>query len=75
MIWVITAMLWYDGITGPHYTEYKLQQFDTKIECLDYVFWNKTELVTKLAEDHGAKEGKGLKTWALYCENRQLEEV
>jgi hypothetical protein len=64
MIWVITAMLWYDGITGPHYTEYKLKQFDTK-----------TELVTKLADDHGAKEGKGLKTWAFYCENRQLEEV
>jgi len=75
MIWVITVMLWYDGLNGPHYSEYKLKQFDTKIECLDYVFWNKTELVTKLAEDNGAKEGKGLKTWAFYCENRQLEEV
>ena len=75
MIWIITAMLWYEGVNVPHHTEYKLKEFNTKVECLDYVFWNKTELVTKLAEEKGTKNGNKLKTWAFYCENRQLKEV
>ena len=46
MIWIITAMLWYEGVNVPHHTEYKLKEFNTKVECLDYVFWNKTDLGT-----------------------------
>ena len=75
MIWVITAMLWYHDLPEPSYSTYSEQSFNTKAECLDHVFWNKAELVYKLVEVHGVKEGNQLKTWAFFCENRQLEEV
>ena len=75
MIWIITAMLWYHDIPEPSHSTYNEQSFNTKSECLDYVFWNKAELVYKLVEVHGVKEGNQLKTWAFFCENRQLEEV
>ena len=41
----------------------------------NHIFWNKGELVYKLVEVHGTREGKTLKTWAFYCEGTQLEEV
>ena len=75
MIWIITAMLWYHDIPEPSHSTYNEQSFNTKGECLDYVFWNKAELVYKLVEVHGVKEGNQLKTWAFFCENRHLEEV
>jgi len=75
MIWIITAMLWYHDIPEPSHSTYNEQSFNTKAECLDHVFWNKGELVYKLVEVHGVKEGNQLKTWAFFCENRQLEEV
>jgi hypothetical protein len=52
-----------------------LKTFDTRQECLDFVFWNKVEMIMELAEEKGTYEGQSLKTWAFYCENRQLEEV
>ena len=75
MIWVITAMLWYHDMPEPSYSTYSEQSFNTKKECLDYVFWNRGDLVYKLVEVHGVKKGKQLKTWAFYCENRKLKEV
>ena len=75
MIWIITAMLWYHDIPEPSHSTYNEQSFNTKVECLDYVFWNKAELVYKLVEVHGVKQGNQLKTWTFFCENRQLEEV
>ena len=75
MICVITAMLWHHDITGPTYSIYNDETFKTKIECLDYVFWNKAELVYKLVEVHGTREDKTLKTWTFFCEGTQLEEV
>ena len=53
MIWIITAMLWYHDIPEPSHSTYNEQSFNTKAECLDYVFWNKAELVYKLVEVHG----------------------
>ena len=75
MIWIITAMLWYHDIPEPSHSTYNEQSFNTKAECLDHVFWNRAELVYKLVEVHGVKEGNQLKTWAFFCENRHLEEV
>ena len=75
MIWVITAMLWYQDIDRPIYTDYLLKSFDTKRECLDFVFWNKLEMIMELAEEKGTYEGQSLKTWNFYCENRRLDEV
>ena len=75
MIWVITAMLWYHDIDRPIYTDYLLKSFDTKRECLDFVFWNKLEMIMELAEEKGTYEGQSLKTWIFYCENRRLDEV
>lgn len=75
MIWVITAMLWYHDIDRPIYTDYLLKSFDTKRECLDFVFWNKLEMIMELAEEKGTYKGQSLKTWTFYCENRRLDEV
>ena len=68
-------MLWHHDITGPTYSIYNDETFKTKIECLDYVFWNKAELVYKLVEVHGTREDKTIKTWTFFCEGTQLEEV
>lgn len=75
MIWVITAMLWHVDITGPSYSTYTDETFKSKVECLDYVFWNKGELVLELADVHGQRDGQQLRTWAFFCEGRRLEEV
>ena len=75
VIWVITVLMWYQNIDTPIQTEYLLKSFETKVECLDYVFWNKKTLVKALTAEHGAREAELLKTWAFYCENRPLEEV
>ena len=50
MIWLITAMLWYQDIDKPIQTDYMLKSFDKRSECLDFVFWNKAELVMDLVE-------------------------
>jgi hypothetical protein len=52
-----------------------MKSFETKVECLDYVFWNKKTLVQELTAEHGEREAELLKTWAFYCENRPVEEV
>ena len=75
MIWVITAMLWYQDIDKPVYTDYILKSFDTKHECLDFVFWNNMEMIMELAKEKGTYQGKNLKTWTFYCETRRLNEV
>ena len=75
MIWIISAMMWYEDVDKPIYTDYMLKSFEARQECLDFVFWNKVELVMELAEEKGNYDGKPLKTWAVYCENRELEEV
>ena len=75
MIWIITAMLWHVDVEGPSYSTYSAQTFSGKVECLDYVFWNKAELVYELAEVHGKRNGQNLRTWAFFCEGRELDEV
>ena len=75
MIWIISAMMWYEDVDKPIYTDYMLKSFEARQECLDFVFWNKVELVMELAEEKGNYDGKPLKTWAFYCANRELEEV
>ena len=49
--------------------------FNSKVECLDYVFWNRGDLVFKLVEAHGTKDNKQIKTWAFFCEGKKLDEV
>ena len=77
-IWIITAMLWFQGTEAPRSSEYSEQSFNTKKECIDYLFWNKGDLVEKLYSVHVEDEqGNNIKTWAFFCENRfiSVEEV
>ena len=74
MVWIITAMLWFEGIDEPRHTEYHLASFTGRGACLDHVFWHKAELVEQLYDVHVTdEEGNDLKTWAFYCENRTLD--
>ena len=71
-------MLWFQGMEEPRYSEYNLEQFKGRGACLDYIFWNKAELVEQLYSVHVEDEqGNDLKTWAFFCEGRKifLEEV
>ena len=68
-------MLCHVDVDGPSYSTYTDETFNGKVECLDYVFWNKAELVYKLAEVHGKRNGNNLKTWAFFCEGKPLDEV
>ena len=75
MIWIITAMLVYSDPKKPVYSDYIAKAFDTKTECLNYVYWNKVLLVDNLLNKHRLLENKELTTFALFCENRYLNEV
>ena len=74
VVWVITAMLWWQGPGEYGYTEYEAKQFQGRGECLDYIWDNKADLVEGLFEMHGHSEtGERLKTWGFYCEARRVE--
>ena len=72
-IWIITAMLWFEGIDEPRYSEYNLASFTGRGACLDYVFWNRAELVEGLYDMHSELDGKPLTTWSFFCEGRKIE--
>ena len=75
-IWIITALLWYEGINEPRHTEYNMAQFTAKEQCLDHVFWHQADLVEQLYDVHSVDErGNKIRTWSFYCENRILPEV
>ena len=74
IVWVITAMLWYQGPGDYGYTDYEAKQFNGRGECLDYIWDNKALLVEELFRIHGIHEdGRRLKTWGFYCEARRVE--
>ena len=75
-IWIITALLWFEGINEPRHTEYNLAQFTAREQCLDHVFWNQADLVEQLYDVHSVDENDNkIRTWSFYCENRILPEV
>ena len=66
MVWIITAMLWFEGIDEPRYSEYYLASFTGRGACLVHVFWHKAELVEQLYDVHITdEEGNDLKTLSL----------
>ena len=77
MIWVITAMLVYHDVDKPVMTDYLIKSFDTKFECVEYTWDNKVDMIDELFGMHKEVDGKKLKTFAFYCENRyvKLDEV
>ena len=77
MIWVITAMLVYHDVDKPVMTDYLITSFDTKFECIEYTWDNKVDMIDELFDMHKEVDGKKLKTFAFYCENRyvKLDEV
>ena len=77
MIWVITAMLIYHYVDKPVMTDYLIKSFDTKFECIEYTWDNKVDMIDDLFDMHKEVDGKKLKTFAFYCENRyvKLDEV
>ena len=73
VVWIITAMLWYQGPGDHGYTNYEAQQFDGRSECLDYIWDNKADLVEELFRIHGIHaDGRRLKTWGFYCEAKRI---
>ena len=76
MIWLLTAMLWYTDVEQPKYSDYNVEVFESREACHDFLFWNQAKIVTELAIAHGVdSKGNSLKTWAFFCENRELDEV
>ena len=76
MVWIITAMLWFERIDDQRHNEYHLTAIKEHGACLDHVFWHKAELVEQLYDVHVTdEEGNDLKTWAFYCDSSRLTEV
>ena len=72
-IWIITAMLWYQGPGDYGSTTYEAKQFNGRGECLNYIWDNKADLVEELFKVHGIHaDGRRLKTWAFYCESKEI---
>ena len=72
-VWIITALLWFEATTEPKYSEWNIKQFEGRGACLDYIFWNKAELVEGLYDIHSELDGKPLTTWSFFCEGRNIE--
>ena len=70
-------MLVYHDVDKPVMTDYLIKSFDTKFECIDYTWNNKVDMIDELLDMHREVDGKKLKTFAFYCENRyvKLDEV
>ena len=74
IVWVITAMLWYEGTIEYGHTDYEAKQFNSRSECLSYIWDNKALLVEELFRIHGIHEdGHRLKTWGFYCEAKRVD--
>ena len=73
MIWIISAMLVYHDVPQPVLTDYTIRSFDTKYECIEYTWQNKVDMIEELFDIHKEANGKKLKTFAFYCENRYVE--
>ena len=54
-------------------TDYMIKSFDTKYECIEYTWQNKVDMIEELFDIHKEANGKKLKTFAFYCENRYVE--
>tara|TARA_Y100001937_G_C7094248_1_gene319333 strand:- start:364 stop:609 length:246 start_codon:yes stop_codon:yes gene_type:complete len=73
-VWIITALLWFEGVNEPRFSEYNLKQFTGRGACLDHIFWSKAELVEELYSVHETdEEGNKISTWAFFCEGRKIE--
>ena len=73
VVWIITAMLWYEGTSEFGSTHFEAEQFKGRGECLDYIWDNKAMLVKELFRVHGIHEdGYDLKTWGFYCEAKEI---
>ena len=73
MIWVITAMLVYHDVDKPKMTDYMIKSFDTKYDCIEYTWQNKVDMIEELFDIPKEADGKRLKTFAFYCENRYVD--
>ena len=73
MIWVITAMLVNHDVDKPKMTDYMIKSFDTKYDCIEYTWQNKVDMIEELFDIHKEADGKRLKTFAFYCENRYVD--
>ena len=73
MIWVITAMLVQNDVDKPKMTDYMIKSFDTKYDCIEYTWQNKVDMIEELFDIHKEADGKRLKTFAFYCENRYVD--
>ena len=73
VVWIITAMLRYQGPGDYGQTDYEAKQFNSRSECLSYIWDNKALLVEELFRIHGIHEdGRRLKTWGFYCEAKEI---
>ena len=73
IVWIITAMLWYEGTNEFGHTDYKAKQFNGRGECLDYIWDNKAMLVKELFRLHGIHEdGYDLKTWGFIVRQKKF---
>lgn len=74
MIWVLSAMLYWDVETYD-YANYQSKTFETLSECHDFIYWNQVMLAEGLIEKHSQE--RPLMTFHYFCQNQyiKLEEV
>ena len=75
MIWVISTLLWYEGLNRPQQSDYLLNNFNTKLECQQYILENKVFLIEQLFEEMKLVDGYKLKTFEYLCKEEKLLEI
>jgi hypothetical protein len=75
MIWIISTILWYEGLNKPQQSDYLLKTFENKLECQIYIQENKVFLIEQLFEEMKNVDGFKLKTFEYLCKKESLTEV
>lgn len=75
MIWIISSILWYEGMLTPQKSDYLLKSFTTKADCQQFITENKVLLIEQLLKEMKEVDGFKLQTFEYFCKKEDLLEA
>ena len=71
MIWILSVWLAFVNVPQPITQHWQHEAFETKEDCFMYLADNKIEIVDSILEQFRNYEGKLLKNFEFFCENKK----
>ena len=72
MIWILSVWLIFVDTSQPFAQHWQHESFETKEDCFVYLADNKIEMVDSILEQFRNYEGKLLKNFEFFCENKKI---